>query len=73
MKEGQEHGQGMFPAHDQASEIAEPGESAFHFPAFAIVPQGASVLGGRTLAAFAVGNDQLDAAPFQTSPKGSLS
>ena len=70
MEERQEHRQRMLPAHDQASEIAEPGESAFDFPALAVASQLASVLGGRPLPVLAMRGDQLDPTLLQTAAQG---
>ncbi len=66
MNKSPEHRQGMLPAGDQAPELGQPGEGAFHFPASAIATQLASVLGGWAPSASAMGHDQFNASPFQT-------
>jgi hypothetical protein len=35
----------IFPAADESAEVVEPGEEAFDFPAAAVAPQFAPVLG----------------------------
>jgi hypothetical protein len=51
----------IFPAHDDAAKIMEPGEQAFDFPAAAIATQRAPVLGDRLATVPAVRRDQLHA------------
>ena len=35
----------VFPAHDEAAELVHPGEQPFYFPAAAVAPQRAPILG----------------------------
>jgi len=53
------------PAHDEAAVVAQPGESAFHFPAATVTPQFTSILGLGFDAVAPVRADQLDAAAFE--------
>ena len=48
-------------ANDQATEVAEPSEGAFHFPAVLVAAQRSTVLGARFAAIPAMRRDQFDA------------
>jgi len=65
MKERPINGQRAVVADDQPTEVAEPGEGAFHGPAPPVAPQRPAVLGRGLATIFAVRGDQLDAAPRQ--------
>jgi hypothetical protein len=49
----------IFPAHDEAAKIMQPGKQAFDLPTAAVATQGATVLGGGFAAVPAVWGDQL--------------
>ena len=65
MKERPINRQRAIVADDQAAEVAEPGEGAFHGPAPPVSPERPAVLGRRLAPILAVRGDQLDAAPGQ--------
>jgi hypothetical protein len=44
----------VFPAGDEAAEVVQPGEKAFHFPAFAIATHSSLVIPSRSLSACSV-------------------
>jgi hypothetical protein len=54
----------------QATEVLQPGEGTFDFPAFAVAAQRAAVLELGCCAAFAVGADELDAALGEALAQG---
>src|SRR5208283_294901 len=56
-------------AHDQASEVSQPGIGAFHDPSPLVTPQDSSVLGGRPDAIPLVRTDQFDSALPQALPQ----
>ena len=60
-------------AHNQASEVSQPGIGAFHDPAPFVAPQGSSVLGCRSNPIPLVRTDQFDAALAQRLRNRSLS
>lgn len=60
MKERFIAGDGTVVAHDQAAKIAEPGKSAFYFPAAFVAAQPAAILRGRFAAILAMRHDQSD-------------
>src|SRR5579862_2841101 len=51
---------------DQATEVAQPGKSAFHFPASFVSSERSSILGGGLNAVGPVRANQLNAAAFET-------
>ena len=61
MKESFVNGDRAIVANDQATEVAEPGEGAFHFPAVLVAAQRSAVLGARFAAIPAMRRDQFDA------------
>ena len=65
MKEALVKTEVSFVADEETPEVAQVGESALHFPALTIAPQGASILQS-DLASPAMGTDQLDAARGQS-------
>ncbi len=65
MKEALVKTEMSFVADEETTEVAQVGESALHFPALAIAPQGASILQS-DFASTAMRADQLDAAGRQS-------
>src|SRR3990172_8120327 len=65
MKERPINRQRAVVADDQPTEVAEPGERAFHGPAPPVAPQRPAVLRGGLARILAMRDDQLDAAPGQ--------
>ena len=56
--------------HDQAAEVAEPGDGALDDPAVPVPPQRPAILRGRPNAILLVRANQFDAAMLQTVPQG---
>ena len=65
MKEGLVNLQRAIVTNDQAAEVSQPCEGAFHCPAPPVSPEGPAVLRGGLPPILAVRGDQLDAAPGQ--------
>ena len=61
MKEGAIHLERALVTHDQAAEVAQPGERLLHLPPPLLLPQLPGVLQRRLLTAAAVRAGQLDA------------
>ena len=55
----------MIVANEEATEISQPGQGAFDFPAFAVAAKFPAVIEGRFLAALSMGTDQNNPAPQQ--------
>lgn len=60
----------VFVTSDQAAEILQPTDRTFDFPAFAISPKLATILGRRPGAIAAVRADEINASPLQSGPQG---
>src|SRR3990172_4279967 len=56
-------------AHDQSSEVAEPGDAAFDDPTLPVAPQHTPVLGCRPVPVGTVGGNQSNAAAPQLFPQ----
>ena len=69
MKKGTIDRERTVVAHNQASEVSQPGISAFHDPSPLVTSQDSSVLGGRTDAILLVRADQFDSALPQALPQ----
>ena len=69
MKESLVNLQRSIVTHDQAAEVSQPGEGAFHCPAPPVSPQRPTVLRRWPAPILAMRGDQLDAAPGQLSPQ----
>jgi len=69
MKEGMVNLQPAVVTNDQAAEVSQPGEGAFHGPAPPISPERPAVLRRWLAPILAVRGDQLDAAPGQLLPQ----
>ena len=69
MKEAPVNGQRAVIAHDQAAEVSQPGERAFHLPPSPVSPERPAVLRRGLAPILAVRGDQLDAAPRQLPPQ----
>jgi len=65
MKKAAVNGKRAVIAHDQAAEVAQPGEGAFHGPPPPVSPECPTVLRRGPAPILAVRGDQLDAAPGQ--------
>jgi len=66
MEEGSVNIDLMFITNDQSSEVAYPGDAAFHLPAVFVSPQRSPILRGRLFAVGFMRTDQLNAALLQT-------
>src|SRR5216683_3575191 len=53
-------------ANDQSTEVAEPGEGAFHLPAVSVATQRSAILGARFASIPAMRGDQFDASRRQS-------
>ncbi len=73
MNEALIHSKYAVVAHLHAAEILQPGDGALDFPATPITAQLSSILVAAQNAVTPIGNNKLDASPFQASRIGSLS
>ena len=69
MKERLINGCGAFPAHNQATEVAEPSDGALHDPTMAVAAQRTTVLRGWPDATASVRSNQLDAPTAESLPQ----
>lgn len=66
MKEGIIHGESALVAHDQPTEVSQPGKGAFDFPPPSVTSQCSPILGRRFSSVAAMWADQLDAPLLET-------